>query len=500
MPRKRTGQLIWRKSGWYVRYWKMVDGVDVRVSEKLETTNRAVARRKLAKLLASPATVSAASLPDDSLSDFLPEYEEQRKSDGAKGYTDELARLKAYAVPVLGRKPLVSVTTPDINATLDACRKAGKARETIAHLRQDLRNVFGILKRDGTITVNPVDDAVLPKMPDAVRLERAVLTDDELVTYLGWVHPIEKHQMATLERQVMSCVSRMFGGIRTGDLHALDWSAFDTVDGRFSWGYAPRRKTRRPQRLDVPEILRPILRDWWERAGRPTAGLVFPLRRGEKAGKDGRKKSSHAKAFRRDLARSFGLEVWDAEAGEFKDGREPTPRETTLLEGDPYTLPVDFHSWRRAFAQALADADVNAQQAAALTGHASLAAHARYLANSDKAKTVPLAALPRVNVQAAPVPFASEAENENGEKTSRRDRVRTCDIRLVSLENYEKNRESGSTCSNIQDSVFPALPSPSDDPCPFPLPFALTPTAIAADAALEGYLRARANVYLAVLQ
>jgi len=57
----------------------------------------------------------------------------------------------------------------------------------------------------------------------------------------------------------------MFGGLRTGDLHALRVEAFETEDGRFAFGWAPRKKTARPQLLEVPEMLRPILRDWWER-------------------------------------------------------------------------------------------------------------------------------------------------------------------------------------------------------------------------------------------
>ena len=78
-----------------------------------------------------------------------------------------------------------------------------------------------------------------------------------------------------------------------------------------------------------------------------------------------------------------------------------TARERELFEETDETLPVDFHSWRRAYSQALADADVNAQQASALAGHASLAAHQRYLASSDKMRSIPEAALPRLDVVAS---------------------------------------------------------------------------------------------------
>lgn len=61
---------------------------------------------------------------------------------------------------------------------------------------------------------------------------------------------------------------------------------------------------------------------------------------------------------------------------------------------------MDFHSWRRAFVQALADAEVNAQTAMVLAGHSSMGAHQRYLANAGKAREVPEAALPTLEVRA----------------------------------------------------------------------------------------------------
>lgn len=153
--------------------------------------------------------------------------------------------------------------------------------------------------------------------------------------------------MAVRERQKMACLSRMFGGLRTSDLHTITWEHFETSGDGFTWGIAPRRKEHRlskggkPQRLWVPELLRPILRDWWERAGRPAAGPVFPKRRGDEAGTEGRKKSSHAKAFRRDLGRAFGLESWDAEQERWREsGRAMTARERVILTEADLTLPV----------------------------------------------------------------------------------------------------------------------------------------------------------------
>jgi integrase len=64
----------------------------------------------------------------------------------------------------------------------------------------------------------------------------------------------------------------------------------------------------------------------------------------------------------------------------------------------PHTRPVDFHGWRRAYSQALANAGASAQEAQALAGHASLDAHARYLNNTATMALVPVTALPAIQV------------------------------------------------------------------------------------------------------
>ncbi len=197
-------------------------------------------------------------------------------------------------------------------------------------------------------------------------------------------------------------------GLRTGDMHAVKWEHFDTtLDGAFTWGIALRRKTARPQRIEVPEVLRPILRDWWTRADKPTTGLVFPPLRGkhatpdEKTGVYPRAKQhvSHAGAMRRDLQDAFEAhrkanpdapaEVMDAFAP-VKD----SPRWTELFKETEFTKPVDFHSWRRAYCQSLANVGLSAQQAQKLAGHANLAAHERYLRNTAGVAVIPQDALP----------------------------------------------------------------------------------------------------------
>ena len=423
--RPATGQLIWRKSGWYARFTTTIDGERIRVCRALATKNAAVAKRKLARLLEAEAPDVALNTPETFSQAAQRVYETLIAArPRSKGPKQELSQLKRLAFPVIGDIPVAAVRTTDVNRVLDNGQAQELSRQSVQHLRQRVSNVFAALQRAGSIEGNPARGATMPKFAEAVVKERAVLTDNELAEYLAWEHPEERHRDAVRERQTMACVSRMFGGLRTGDLHALRWDAFDVESGRFQWGYAPRQKTRRPQKLAVPAMLRPFLRDWWERAGRPRDGFVFPVRRigrnGDRVGK-ARNGASHAHAFRRDLRRVFGIEVYrDGEWVQAVQREGYTKRQAEVFTETAFTLPVDFHSWRRSFVQSLADAEVNAQQAAALAGHADLGAHMRYLRNAERMRSVPDAALPALvhasGVSAARMPnpgVAAVNPNEN---------------------------------------------------------------------------------------
>jgi site-specific recombinase XerC len=430
--RPRTGHLEFRGKTWWAQLTVDVDGESVRQWVNLGTASKPAARVKVKRIIAENAAGKAGTTAEvadqakrsESFGDACKRCNEARKTDGVRSVKDELQRLTAYAIPDLGPLEVDKIDTGLVNTVLDGCKEKGKSRQTVQHLKQYIANVFAMLKREGVIKVNPCVDAELPKFKKTTRKVRSTLTDDELFRYLAWQHPEDHWQEATLERQVMACVARMFGGLRTGDLHALDWTALDTAEnGRFAAGWAPRRKTETPQALVIPAMLRPILKDWWERTGKKTAGPVFPSRRGETVGKS-KGKGSHAKAFRADLRRAFGIDVRRAKVVTRKNGRkltryvweplrELTARERELFVETAYTLPVDFHSWRRAYSQALADADVNVQQATALAGHSSLEAHQRYLRTASKMRSIPEAALPRIGVFHHSSGETGGAENQN---------------------------------------------------------------------------------------
>jgi len=62
------------------------------------------------------------------------------------------------------------------------------------------------------------------------------------------------------------------------------------------------------------------------------------------------------------------------------------------------TLPVDFHSFRRAFSTALAEAGVNVQHAMHLAAHSDPRVHVRYVMRTAAMRRIPDAALPRLTV------------------------------------------------------------------------------------------------------
>lgn len=410
--REQKGQLYWlEKYGWHGRWYATVEGERVRVSRCLHTENKAVARRKLARLIAEGNTSREEAQRPETFGEAARRVLDDARAAGMVTHKDRLYRLETYAFPTLAKMQPSAIKASHVRSLLEEARNGGKSRQTLVHIKNDVSVVLGELWRAEVLPENvcarvQVPEA-LPEVSERSKKERAVLTDEELVRYLAWKHPNERHRASVLERQVMACVARMFGGLRTSDLHSVRWEGFDLLE--FSWGYAPRKKGSRlskggkPQRLVIPEILRPILAMWRERnkakdGTKPSEGLLFPKRRGDGVGVDARKHTSHAEAFRRDLRRVFGIDVWNAETEGFEpdEDRELSAREVVLLTETDYTKPVDFHSWRRAFNQALADAGVNSQTSMALAGHSSLKAHERYLANSDTLRIVPIAALPRL--------------------------------------------------------------------------------------------------------
>jgi len=416
--RKRTGSLQFRSGTWYAVLTCTVDGETIRKWTNLHTDSKPAARRKLARLLDQPEDTNLAQIAKapETYEELANRVCKQRKLEGIVDTQSEKGRERLWILPEIGHLPVASVKAEHIIGIYENARQKGRSRAHLCHLRAILRSRLAVAAAEETITTSPMALVRIPKMKTD-RRERAVLTDEELACYLAWHHPDENYALGVLERQVMSAIARVFGGLRTGDLHSVRWEQLDAPD--FKVGVAPRKKTERPQRIAIPPMLRPILLQWWNETRpqkqddqQPVDGLVFPALRGKHAGQGEKHHVSHAGGLRRDLRRVFGLDTWNPETHRFEEtkDRKMTSRERELLVPTDMTKPVDFHSWRRAFVQALGDAGINAQQAQALSGHLDLDAHERYLHTTRNLLTIPALSLPDLGASTIPF-YASKSQN-----------------------------------------------------------------------------------------
>ena len=428
--RFRTGTLVPPGADgiWRARVTKEhADGSKTRPLYSLGTTDKALARRRLARL---NALIAAGLDPHDAAeqataTERVKEYAEawltKREAKGIAKAPLERGNLKHHILAAIGALPLCDVTPSHIRGILDDVAAKGLRRGTVEQVRGVLHRLFDDAWRTELIEANPVARVRMPTMHE-VRKERVILTDDEFTRFVAC-------PAVDLELRMLSLVARCEGGMRTGDLHKWDWSMIDRV--QFAECFIPRAKTRAPQALAIPSTLSPFLRAWWERAGEPEAGPVFPARRGKRAGQAKRPSNSYADRLRRDLFRAGVYRVRPVEVAAVKPGQRTDlgkPTEGTKLAPNPLdplyyetasTLPVDFHSFRRAFNTALAEAGVNVQHAMHLASHADAKVHSRYVMSTKAMRTIPDAALPRL-----PAGALAEASDRAGNVTARDDSIR----------------------------------------------------------------------------
>jgi integrase len=389
MARRRTGSIEKRGNLYWARHTINTQGVTIRRWFALGTASLAVARAKNDRLLEQIARgeipdADALAVPETCAQAFERIVGEMR-GEGLKSWKDRLYRLQAYAVPVLGEVEIGAANAGHVRDALEECRGAGKSKQTITHLRNDLHAVFDALWRADAVKENPVAKVRAPKFATEDERPRQLLTDEEFVRFMSCAD-------VTLILRVMALASRVFGGMRTSDLHAWRWEHIDTV----GWTTAKirRPKVRGLTLIEMPQTLLPWLKFWWTETGSRRTGPVFPVGRGERADEH-RKHTGYASALRTALRRAFGIDAQTDEARANKHDRrqhwvqvrELTERERLLLEDNDETRRLDFHSFRRAYVTALADSGVNAQQAMKLAAHTKIETHLRYVDRTRALKT-----------------------------------------------------------------------------------------------------------------
>jgi len=393
MSAKRTGTIVMKPSGAFARVWvKLHDGTEERRWMNLQTKDRATAARKLKRLVAMleagelVAEAEAKTASVETYRTFTKDRHERRAAAGIVMARDEQNNRERFIYPVLADVPLARITDDDVRHVLELARDRGLARETVHKIRAVMRRDLKRARIEKMIETRPAEDVELPEGLKKDKRPRTILTDAEIAKHLGAAG-------CDLEIKMLALTARTEGGMRTAELVRWDWAMLDTVD--FLACTIARAKTGDVQRLEIPEVLRAFLRGWWERAGKPTAGPVFPVRRGPRAGQARTGRGvSFADRLRRELFRAGVVRLppgVDAEGKAIPHPGDP------LYSDTPVSRRVDFHSFRRAYNTALAGAGVNVQTAMGLASHSDPKTHMRYVMAAESAKPVPAAALPIID-------------------------------------------------------------------------------------------------------
>jgi integrase len=390
--RPRKGTLELRGKSWHARFTVTVEGESMREWWDTLTNDERVARRRMAREQerrndGAVPTLAAASA-EQTVDEYAAPFFASRRARGVSSVAYEEGLYAHVWRPAIGDKTLSSVTAADFNAVLDdaltgkllpAKRKGRKTEskpyghQSLTHIRAVAFRIFQAAWREELIPRNRVANVGVPEMEES-RKPRAVLADSEIKILC--VHPDVDPEI-----KMLVLLSRTIGGLRGGDLNHLDWSSF-------SPGFATctfvRRKTRKkkahPKTHEVPIAIRPVLAGWWAAHGQPATGPVFPARRGERAGA-AKKTASYANRLRRELLKA-GVD------------RHELHHET------PNSLPVDFHSTRRAFGIAAVGAGMTEQQIMKAGEWSSSQLVARY-SEAGRVHALPPSAVPDIGPETA---------------------------------------------------------------------------------------------------
>jgi integrase len=449
VPRKRTGTLVppGADGVWRARVTgpkKRTGGTTSppRPLHRLGTTDEALAKLQMKKLVdgleagADPFEVARAIGSTTTVRAFAEAWNEKRKVRGIGAASDEWRNLELHALAHLGHLPIRDVKTkhvehvlghlaskPNVRPKRDGATST-YGRESVRHVRGALLRLFDAAWREELIDANPAAHARMPEIRE-VRKQRVILHDAEFLKFLSSAE-------ADLELRMASLAARCEGGMRTCELLRWDWAMIDLVDFaecRILRAAKNEQKTSEAQALVIPPVLRPFVRTWWERSGSPATGPVFPARSGENRG---RFKSDRGNSYARRLRKAlFIAGVWRmlpvevpatgpgvrTDLGRKAVGTKPAPNPLDPLYFETATtLPVDFHSFRRAFNTALAEAGVNVQTAMSLAAHSDPQTHMRYVMRTRAMRTIPDAALP---VLPPELPIESAKRGDRAVESSR---------------------------------------------------------------------------------
>jgi integrase len=376
MARARTGTLVFKRAaGWCARIFAEGE----RHWFTLGTTDKDLARRKMSKIVEGLAsgelTLDVKPSTQATVADYAAAWLDRRDAAKVVMACDERRHLEAFVLPAYGALTLQAFRTRDAREVLAGLVAKGYARETVRKVRATMHRMFDAAWKAELIEENPIARVEVPNEALVDNRERAILSDDEVSRFFAC-------RAVDAELRMLAACSRILGGMRTSETTRWEWTTVDRENFAhlsFVRAKAKRGQGGKLQRLTIPETLRPALRTWWQSQGQPASGPVFPARSGDNAG-----------GFKAARGTSYALRLRKALLVAGVDRSE-------LHTATATSKPADFHSFRRAFASALAEGGSNAQTAMHLSGHSDAKTHSLYVMSTTAMQQIPGSAVPQLS-------------------------------------------------------------------------------------------------------
>lgn len=298
---------------------------------------------------------------------------------------DDLTRHLEVLRKHCGMMLVNTVTHVELREVIKSELARGLSYESLRRLRSAISRLFSwALENDHVDSMPLMKKVKVPESAPRDLRERTLLEDHEFWQLVECVK-------VALRYRALYLASRLVGGMRASDLHALRWSSIDTEG--WEWCDVTRPKTDgkgdEPKRLLLEPEAAAILKEYYLSQGRPDPRThvfgTMRARRGGEASAGDRigKHSSYAKRLRRHL------KLAGIDRHELHHDVEADP------DGTGGSKRADFHSFRRLYCTSLALAGVNIQTAMELAGHRRAETALRYVKLARKAMAAPAASKPK---------------------------------------------------------------------------------------------------------
>ncbi len=185
-----------------------------------------------------------------------------------RGYERDLSK---HAIPELGSKRLSRLQRPELQRWADGLVAQGRSPSTVRNIVAALRALIGFGEVRGWVHLNPCNGLRLPSGENA---RDRIATPSEAMALIAAMQPKDR---ATLGFAV-------YGGLRLGELLALDVAAVDLEGGWIhvhrSWDKGAKlfvaTKSRKPRKVPIIDKLAVLLADHFVLLNHPSSGLLFP--------------------------------------------------------------------------------------------------------------------------------------------------------------------------------------------------------------------------------